>query len=120
MPFGYTLDQYRWALFDGSNDVKELNKNWWKKREKYQGIVPPVQRSEEDFDAGAKYHIAADVPYIRYFAAHILQFMFYQKMCELSKQYDPTDKDKPLYKCDFSNGDSVAAAGAEMKYVICL
>jgi hypothetical protein len=41
-------------------------------RENYQGLVPPVSRSEVDFDAGAKYHVAADVPYIRYFAAHIL------------------------------------------------
>ena len=68
-------------------------------------------RSEEDFDAGAKYHVAADVPYIRYFASHILQFMFYKEMCLLSKQYDPNDKDKPLYKCDFSNGNNVAEAG---------
>ena len=41
-------------------------------RENYQGLAPPVMRSELDFDAGAKYHVAADVPYIRYFAAHIL------------------------------------------------
>lgn len=33
---------------------------------KYQGISPPVTRSEEDFDPGAKYHIPANVPYIRY------------------------------------------------------
>ncbi len=26
-------------------------------RSDYQGIVPPVKRSEEDFDAGAKYHV---------------------------------------------------------------
>ncbi len=34
-------------------------------REKYQGLAPPVNRTEADFDAGAKYHVAADVPYIR-------------------------------------------------------
>ena len=68
-------------------------------RENYQGIVPPVIRSEEDFDAGAKYHVAADVPYIRYFASHILQFMFYKEMCQLSHQYDPQDPTKPLFKC---------------------
>jgi peptidyl-dipeptidase A len=32
---------------------------------KYQGLVPPVSRSSEDFDAGSKYHIAANVPYDR-------------------------------------------------------
>jgi hypothetical protein len=34
-------------------------------REKYQGIEPPVDRTEEDFDPGAKYHVIANVPYIR-------------------------------------------------------
>ena len=43
-----------------------------------QGIAPPVSRSEDDFDAGAKYHVAADVSYIRYFVAHILEYQFYR------------------------------------------
>ena len=34
-------------------------------RLRYQGIKPPVSRSEKDFDPGAKYHIPADTPYIR-------------------------------------------------------
>lgn len=32
---------------------------------KYQGISPPVDRTEEDFDPGAKYHIPSNTPYIR-------------------------------------------------------
>ena len=32
----------------------------------FQGINPPVERSESDFDPGAKYHIPANVPYIRF------------------------------------------------------
>lgn len=34
-------------------------------REKFSGIKPPVLRSEIDFDPGSKYHIAANIPYIR-------------------------------------------------------
>ena len=34
-------------------------------RTKYQGIVPPVKRTEADFDPAAKYHIASGTPYIR-------------------------------------------------------
>jgi peptidyl-dipeptidase A len=34
-------------------------------RQKYQGIEPPVDRTEEDFDPGAKFHVIAGVPYIR-------------------------------------------------------
>lgn len=35
-------------------------------RLKYQGLCPPVTRTEEDFDPGAKFHIPANVPYVRY------------------------------------------------------
>ena len=34
-------------------------------RMKYQGLCPPAPRSEDDFDPGAKFHIPANVPYIR-------------------------------------------------------
>ncbi|EMP33716.1 Angiotensin-converting enzyme, partial [Chelonia mydas] len=34
-------------------------------RLKYQGLCPPVPRSEDDFDPGAKFHIPANVPYVR-------------------------------------------------------
>ena len=33
---------------------------------KFQGISPPVERTEDDFDPGAKYHIPGNTPYIRY------------------------------------------------------
>jgi hypothetical protein len=32
---------------------------------KYLGILPPVVRSQDDFDPGAKYHIPGNTPYIR-------------------------------------------------------
>ena len=51
LPFGYTIDQYRWALFDGTISNEQMNQGWWDLRNKYQGLAPPVPRSEEDFDA---------------------------------------------------------------------
>lgn len=33
--------------------------------EQYGGIKPPVLRSEMDFDPASKFHIAANIPYIR-------------------------------------------------------
>jgi peptidyl-dipeptidase A len=50
-------------------------------REKYQNISAPAPRSENDFDAGAKYHVASNTPYARYFLAHILQFQFHRALC---------------------------------------
>ena len=36
---------------------------------------------EADFDPGAKYHVPANMPYTRYFLAHILQFQFHRALC---------------------------------------
>lgn len=114
LPFAYTVDQFRWALFNGTINTNEMNFKWWELRERYQGITPPVHRSEEDMDAGAKMHVASDVEYIRYFVAHILQYEFYRQMCIDSGQYTPMSKDKLLHRCDFSIGKSPKFAAEKM------
>lgn len=81
LPFGYLVDQWRWKVFSGEVGPGDYNKAWWELREKYQNISPPAQRSENDFDAGAKYHVAGNTPYARYFLAHILQFQFHRALC---------------------------------------
>ncbi|MFM1816924.1 MAG: hypothetical protein RLZ98_3619, partial [Pseudomonadota bacterium] len=58
------------------------NATWWSLREKYQGIEPPVTRSEADFDPGAKYHVPGNVSYTRYFLSFIIQFQFHKALCE--------------------------------------
>ncbi|HCJ21335.1 MAG TPA: peptidyl-dipeptidase, partial [Erythrobacter sp.] len=63
LPFGLMVDRYRWQLFDGTIPADQLNKGWNDLRLEYQGIVPPVERDESGFDAGAKYHIPGNVPY---------------------------------------------------------
>jgi len=40
----------------------DYNKAWWRLRKQYQGVAPPVGRSEADFDPGAKYHIPSNTP----------------------------------------------------------
>ncbi|HKX28655.1 MAG TPA: M2 family metallopeptidase [Blastocatellia bacterium] len=92
LPFGYLVDQWRWKVFSGEVKPDHYNKAWWELREKYQGIAPPVARSEADFDAGAKYHVAANVPYARYFLAHILQFQFHRAMCREAGYKGPLNR----------------------------
>merc|ERR1712179_850704 len=89
------MDNYRWKVFDGTISTDDLNKGWWEERLRYQGIVPPVPRSENDFDPGAKWHISNDIPYVRYFIALILQFQFYESLCDTSGHTGD------LFKCDF-------------------
>ena len=65
LPFGYLIDQWRWKVFAGKIQPSEYNTEWWRLRTRYQGIKPPIERTEKDFDPGAKYHVPNDVPYIR-------------------------------------------------------
>jgi peptidyl-dipeptidase A len=81
LPFGVTIDKWRWDVFSGKVRPGEYNKAWWDLKLAYQGIVPPVKRTEADFDAGAKYHVPANTPYTRYFLARILQFQFHRALC---------------------------------------
>jgi peptidyl-dipeptidase A len=81
LPFGKDIDQYRWNLFSGKISPDKLNAGWWAIRLRDQGIAPPVPRTEADFDAGAKYHVPANVPYTRYFLARVLQFQFHRALC---------------------------------------
>jgi peptidyl-dipeptidase A len=80
LPFGLLIDQWRWRVFSGEIPPEKYNQAWWELRTKYQGIAPPIERSELDFDPGAKYHVAANVPYTRYFLSFILQFQFHRAL----------------------------------------
>ena len=73
-------------------DTGHYNSAWWALREKYQGVAPPVARSEADFDPGAKYHIPGNMPYMRYFLARVYQFQFYRAMCQASGYKGPLNR----------------------------
>ncbi len=51
--------------------------------------MPPVARTEADFDPGAKYHVPANVPYTRYFLSTLLQFQFHRALCKKAGQSGP-------------------------------
>lgn len=89
VPFGLLVDQWRWKVFSGEVKPEDYNKVWWQLREKYQGVMAPVDRPKDAFDPGAKYHVPANTPYTRYFIAHILQFQFHKALCEVSGNTDP-------------------------------
>ncbi|MEP3143088.1 M2 family metallopeptidase [Qipengyuania citrea] len=108
LPFGLMVDRYRWQLFDGTIPADQLNKGWNDLRLEYQGIVPPVERDESGFDAGAKYHIPGNVPYTRYFLARILQFQFFKAAC------DQAGWEGPLHRCSFYGNEEVGKNLADM------
>ena len=85
LPWAKLVDEWRWKVFSGEVTPDNYNQAWWELRKKYQGITPPVERSEADFDPGAKYHIPANVSYTRYFLARILQFQLQRSLCEVAR-----------------------------------
>jgi peptidyl-dipeptidase A len=111
LPFGYLVDQWRWKVFSGEVGPNDYNKAWWDLRLKYQGVAPPAARSEQDFDAGAKYHVAAGVPYARYFLAAILQFQFHRALCR------EAGFKGPLYQCSVYDNKK---AGARLKEMLAM
>ncbi len=95
LPFGLLVDRYRWGIFSGRIAPDRYQAAWDEMRLQYQGIRPPVARTERNFDAGAKYHVPASVSYTRYFLARILQFQFYKAAC------DQAGWTGPLHRCSF-------------------
>jgi peptidyl-dipeptidase A len=93
LPFGLMIDKWRWEVFSGEVTPAQYNQAWWALKAKYQGVAPPVERSEADFDPGAKYHIASNTPYARYFLARILQFQFHRALCQAAGIQGP------LHRC---------------------
>lgn len=89
LPFGLTIDKWRWGVFSGEIAPDGYNQAWWDLKLRYQGVVPPVDRSEADFDPGAKYHVPGNTPYMRYFLADILQFQFHRALAATAGETGP-------------------------------
>jgi len=108
LPFGRLIDQWRWRVFSGEITPENYNSSWWELRRRYQGIAPPVPRSEADFDPGAKYHIPSNTPYTRYFLSFILQFQFHKALCAAAGNQGP------LYQCSNYGSEQAGRRFADM------
>ena len=103
LPFGLLIDRWRWKVFSDEVTPANYNQAWWALKLQYQGVAPPVARSEADFDPGAKYHIASNTPYMRYFLAHVLEFQFYRALCR------EAGFKGPLNRCTFYGSKEAGA-----------
>jgi peptidyl-dipeptidase A len=75
---------------------------------KYQGIKAPIERTENDFDPGAKSHILSNTPYIRFFFSEILPFIFHKQACKLAKDTGP------LHQCSIYRSKTAGKALGDM------
>jgi len=104
LPFGLVVDKWRWDVFSGKVAPEQYNEHWWALRQRYQGVAPAVARAASDFDPGAKYHVPANVPYMRYFLAAVLQFQFHRALCRISGH------EGPLAECSIYGNQAAGAA----------
>ena len=111
LPFGLMIDQWRWQVFSGKVPPEKYNSLWWDLHLKYQGVVPPTARTDSEFDPGAKYHVPAGVPYMRYFLAHILQFQFHRALAKAA------DCNGPLHRCSIYGSQ---AAGQKLNRMLAM
>ncbi len=108
LPFALKVDNWRWDVFRGKTTPADYNKGWWDLSLKYQGIVPPAPRPADAFDAGAKFHIPGNTPYLRYFLSYILQFQFQKAAC------DQAGWTGPLHRCSIYGNKEVGAKFTKM------
>jgi peptidyl-dipeptidase A len=108
LPFALMLDQWRWRVLRGEIEPADYNTAWWDLREQYQGVEAPVERPADAFDPGAKYHIPANVPYLRYFLSFIIQFQFHEAACEMAGW------EGPLHRCSIYGNEEVGRRFNEM------
>jgi peptidyl-dipeptidase A len=67
----------------------QYNKRWWELVEKYQGISPPGERSEEFCDAASKTHISDDAAqYYDYALSFVLLFQLHDHIASKVLQQD--------------------------------
>ncbi|MDP3853466.1 M2 family metallopeptidase [Phenylobacterium sp.] len=103
LPFGLMVDRWRWQVYSGQTAPDAYNAAWWKLRTQYQGLTPPGPRPADAFDPGAKYHVPGNVPYTRYFLAHIYQFQFHRAAC------NQIGWKGPLHRCSVYGQKEVGA-----------
>jgi peptidyl-dipeptidase A len=108
LPFGLLVDKWRWDVFAGQVGPDQYNQHWWDLKKRYQGVAPPMPRAATDFDPGAKYHVAANVPYMRYFLAAVLQFQFHKALCAKAGYKGP------LHECSIYGNKEAGAAFMKM------
>ncbi|XP_075217767.1 angiotensin-converting enzyme-like [Lycorma delicatula] len=106
--FGLALEKWRWDTMSRDVSSSNYNSHWWILRRQYQGIRPPTFRSEQHFDPAAKFHIADNTPYIRYFLSGFLQMQIFESMCNASGQTEL----RSLHRCDIYNSK---AAGNKLR-----
>jgi peptidyl-dipeptidase A len=92
LAFALIVDKWRWGVFSGQITPAHYNDAWWDLVARYQYLMPPGPRPANAFDPGAKFHVADNTPYARYFLAEIYEFQFYRAACRMAGWQGPLNR----------------------------
>lgn len=85
------MSEFEKALYADGLPPDQFNDKWWELAQKYQGIVPPSERSDEYCDAATKTHINDDAAqYYDYALSTVLMFQLHQHIAEKILHQSPT------------------------------
>ncbi|GAB5466180.1 MAG: M2 family metallopeptidase [Candidatus Kapaibacteriales bacterium] len=91
IPWGAgVMTEFEHSLYAEGLEPDNYNKRWWELKEKYQGITPPNERSNEYADAASKTHINNDpAQYYDYAISTILMFQIHDHIAKSILGQDP-------------------------------
>ena len=91
IPWGSgVMTEFEYALYAQNLPKDQYNTKWWELVKRYQGIVPPAERSEMYCDAATKTHINDDpASYYDYSISNVLLFQFHDYIAKNILHQDP-------------------------------
>lgn len=108
LPFHLVNDVWRWRISATNISKDDWNTEFWKLKEDIVGVKSPVERTKADLDPPTLYHIIQGWNMMRYFTRTILQFQFFEALCNISGHQGH------LHRCDFSGSKKAGEALARM------
>ena len=85
-----TMSNFEKALYVDKLSPDQFNARWWELSKKYQGMVPPTARGEENCDAATKTHINDDpAQYYDYALSYVILYQLHNHVAKNILKQDP-------------------------------
>ena len=91
LPFGLLIDEWRWKVFSGQVTPDHTTRPGGSFSRSIRASRRR-RRARNRFRPRRKYHVAANVPYMRYFLADILQFQFHRALAQAAGCTGPLNR----------------------------
>ncbi|XP_036332783.1 angiotensin-converting enzyme isoform X2 [Rhagoletis pomonella] len=92
-------------LFNGTVEIERINKHYWELMEKYAGVEPPSDRSENAIDFPYSFYMDMEQNHqTKKFVSEVLGYQFYRAFCRASQHRGS------LHNCDFYDNVAIGEA----------